>query len=739
MCSTVFCGILVGTQGALLMMPTYLQKNYSIYIDNMYKFDKINKESLTKLYSKYGFRLKEIGLMVGVSEDAIFKRIKQYDIPTNPRGKERLDIEVLFTGKKKDKKKTLSNEELLRLCKIGYTDAAIGEMFNMTGEGIAYRRKKYDIPLSIKANETKDNIEKLKRASKAVLERDYYGLNQEEFSKKYKISKVVWRPYLKSIDIIGKEIHRIEKYPPFNREQRSLIIGSLLGDGSVSQGTRFYESHSNKQKLYLLKKFNILRPYSSQMYPCDNDTGTKFITTHHPNFLEFYNEFYQKGLKGKLIPVEFIKNNWHDDILAYWFFDDGYYDDVNNEIFLSNLCPKKEQLEVFLDFLNKKFGWGFKYSFFKNIYNVTFFKGYYKNFIDMILKVATPDMYYKIPERYLTQDMASKIIYDEIYAIKPKFYRLASSEYKLKMEVLLFNNYRKRGFPYSKITLKRQVYLFHCFKKVNIKIESNNVIHNNTGVKLCEYFFPNIFECNRKRHRSPIEQWQEDKNLQRLIKNRLNYADRLTDSSLRTGIKLLFNAVTNFKPVIAKFLYQEYAPNGKIFDYSCGFGSRMLAAMSLDMEYIGCEPNLKTLSNLHKFGSFLSERTEGKFFITEKGSEDYLYRENYFDLAFSSPPFFDYEIYSQDAGQSVVKYSKYEDWLIGYWKRTIENCCKCLVPGGHFGVCISLNQHEHMIMKTREYCTELGLSFVAEYRAPYKQLLLGKKDKYDLILIYIKV
>ena len=218
----------------------------------------------------------------------------------------------------------------------------------------------------------------------------------------------------------------------------------------------------------------------------------------------------------------------------------------------------------------------------------------------------------------------------------------------------------------------------------------------------------------------------------------MKYANRLTDSSLRTGIKLLSKAVSNFKPVIAKFLYKQYAPNGCVLDYSCGFGSRMLAAMSLNMEYIGCEPNLKTYENLQKFGKFLQDNTKGSFQIFPTGSEETKFTRDYFDFAFSSPPFFDHEIYSQDSGQSIIKFPIYNDWLVGYWRKTIENCRNSLISGGYFGVCISLN-HEDLIKRTRLFCQELKLKFVMEYRSPYKQLFQNNKDKYDLILIFQKI
>lgn len=704
-----------------------------------YLFDKIDKESLSKLYCEFGFRLKEIGAFVGVSEDAVLKQLRKFNLPTNHRNKQRLEVEVLYTGKKKDKKNTLSDQELIRLCKIGHTDAAIGAMFNMTGEGIAYRRKRIGIALSDKFNVKRELINNLKNTSKEILEYDYYNLSQEDFSDKYSVSKIVWRSYIKEIGIQSKTVNRIESYPPFTQEQRSLIIGGLLGDGSVSGKTRYYESHSNKQRLYLLKKYNLMGVYSSNLSPCDDGTGLRFTTIHHPNFSEFYNVFYEPNVEGKLIPVDFIKNNWSDDILAYWFFDDGYFDDEKNTITIANKCPYPEQVVRMSEFLESVYHWEFK-CVIGHMYRISCSKKHYKEFVDVLLRVITPDLYYKIPERFLTSDMVKRIEINSIEDISPKFYRKTENfAEKIKMEKILFGELKNKCFPFNVITEDRKIYLFNSFKgNKGYVIEDNYIKGTTSGLELCESFFPNIFECKRKGLLSPVELWNNEKFIRELTLNRLNHANRLTGSSLRVGIKLLSKAVTNFKPTIAKFLYGVYSPNGRILDYSCGFGSRMLAAMSLDMEYWGCEPNLKTFYNLNKFGSFLKNSTKGSFFITSSGSEEAPLKEGYFDFAFSSPPFFDYEIYSQDLGQSIMKFPVYDDWLIKFWKKTIENCIISLIPNGHFGACVSINKHGPLIESTKQFCFELGLKLAAEFRAPYKQLFHENQDKYDLIMIFKK-
>ncbi|MBD3261649.1 MAG: hypothetical protein GF334_08220, partial [Candidatus Altiarchaeales archaeon] len=55
------------------------------------------------------------------------------------------------------------------------------------------------------------------------------------------------------------------KFPPLDPLQEQLLVGSLLGDGSLSapknsKGARYSEGHSEKQKEYLRWKRDKLKP-----------------------------------------------------------------------------------------------------------------------------------------------------------------------------------------------------------------------------------------------------------------------------------------------------------------------------------------------------------------------------------------------------------------------------------------------------------------------------------------------
>ncbi len=110
-------------------------------------------------------------------------------------------------------------------------------------------------------------------------------------------------------------------------KQKSLIIGSILGDGYLrimdGRADAFLEiNHSLKAKEYVDWKFNILKSICKSP-PKERETNEgrmayRFFTQQHPEITKIFNDFYYDG--RKIIP----KNLKLDPlILAVWFMDDG--------------------------------------------------------------------------------------------------------------------------------------------------------------------------------------------------------------------------------------------------------------------------------------------------------------------------------------------------------------------------------------------------------------------------------
>jgi SAM-dependent methyltransferase len=154
----------------------------------------------------------------------------------------------------------------------------------------------------------------------------------------------------------------------------------------------------------------------------------------------------------------------------------------------------------------------------------------------------------------------------------------------------------------------------------------------------------------------------------------------------------------NFRPAVAKTLYEAHAPdNAKVYDFANGYGARCLGAIFANnvSEYVSVDVNTETINNTKKMILEIQNTDSLKEFMENKeivpylcGSEEFLQKypeyKGYFDLSFSSPQYFDTEIYSQEETQSCHKYPKYAGWLINFYKPTIHNAIDVLKPDGVF-------------------------------------------------------
>lgn len=223
-------------------------------------------------------------------------------------------------------------------------------------------------------------------------------------------------------------------------------------------------------------------------------------------------------------------------------------------------------------------------------------------------------------------------------------------------------------------------------------------IKANQGSALCKYLFPNLHkvECKGVKNNSMYDRFFDDHKLKRAIKLALSIKKSVTPSEIRTALELIGgNVATNFKIMNAKALYEKYTPKGGvIYDFSAGFGGRMLGALSSknNYRYLAVEPCTETFENLQILGKAIEEVTgrTNIFKVLKQGSEEKVTtKENCIDFAFSSPPYFTLEKYSDEDTQCYNKFPTLEEWFEGYVKPTIENIYMLLKKGSYYAVNIA--------------------------------------------------
>jgi len=137
-------------------------------------------------------------------------------------------------------------------------------------------------------------------------------------------------------------------------------------------------------------------------------------------------------------------------------------------------------------------------------------------------------------------------------------------------------------------------------------------------------------------------------------------------------------------------IYKKYNINGKIYDYSCGWGNRLTAALVLGLEYYGVDVNCKLIPKYYKLVEMFKKVTHKDYKVDIRclSSEVFIPEwENKIGLAFSSPPYFNVELYPIEK-----QFESESDWN-NYLNKTFENGHRYLIKNGIFAMNIKENKN----------------------------------------------
>ena len=186
---------------------------------------------------------------------------------------------------------------------------------------------------------------------------------------------------------------------------------------------------------------------------------------------------------------------------------------------------------------------------------------------------------------------------------------------------------------------------------------------------------------------SPFEFWMTDKS--KIIDLIYSEKQPLNSYTLREALFKLSPEATLFKTTVAKSIYDIFKPK-HILDMSSGWGDRLIAAIAygadsgVDVKYSGFDPNSSLKYKYMNIVNTLAKRKENFKVRTEPFETANLKDIKDVDLFFSSPPYFDFEIYTNEETQSINNYKTYNDWLVRFLFRSIKNAFSVIVKDGYF-------------------------------------------------------
>jgi hypothetical protein len=113
---------------------------------------------------------------------------------------------------------------------------------------------------------------------------------------------------------------------PLDPVQHEIVLGSLLGDGTLLRTTAgfcFRIHHGLQQRWYVDHKYEFFKTYVRSP-PRNSAKGCYFRTVTHPAFTLYREQFYL--LQQKIVPVDMLRRHLTPRGLAIWLMDDGSAD-----------------------------------------------------------------------------------------------------------------------------------------------------------------------------------------------------------------------------------------------------------------------------------------------------------------------------------------------------------------------------------------------------------------------------
>jgi tRNA G10 N-methylase Trm11 len=138
---------------------------------------------------------------------------------------------------------------------------------------------------------------------------------------------------------------------------------------------------------------------------------------------------------------------------------------------------------------------------------------------------------------------------------------------------------------------------------------------------------------------------------------------------------------TNFRIPFATAILHYFKPK-QWLDPCAGWGDRLIAACWSKIPYLGIDPNPCLIPGhariIEKYGGGQQRVVVGK-------AERVLPKlpDSSYDLIFTSPPFFDKEIYTDAKGQSILGKTSEKEWWESFMRPVLKESIRILQTGGH--------------------------------------------------------
>ena len=215
------------------------------------------------------------------------------------------------------------------------------------------------------------------------------------------------------------------------------------------------------------------------------------------------------------------------------------------------------------------------------------------------------------------------------------------------------------------------------------QVDKNNISSTSVvGTNIIKRAMPHIYDVKNYKGKCISGSWNMEI-IKKVVKtNRKSHSTPYVSEIIRQlGFVTGSSKVTMYRPLLTKRIVEFY--NAKnVLDVCIGWGGRMLGSACIDgVSYTGIEPYTKTFAGLENIKNNLGLSDEKVTLYNDIAENVLPTLEIVYDLAITSPPYYNLEIYTDESTQSH-HYGTYEEWVKNFLTPVVEGVLSKLVDGG---------------------------------------------------------
>jgi len=196
------------------------------------------------------------------------------------------------------------------------------------------------------------------------------------------------------------------------------------------------------------------------------------------------------------------------------------------------------------------------------------------------------------------------------------------------------------NYPYRDVTKGKAIKDFLTLRKL---VQGNLNPNSIAGNALVDWGTEKARRKTKYRNKSFIERWKNKTRRKKMLEfaRRIKGQDprKSVLAATRAAIDLQWGTVNTLRAAAAAGMYKKYKAT-RVLDFTAGWGARMIAAMALDIDYIGIDSNKNLKKGYERIIKLLKPYTKSnvKLFFKKAENVDFSKLGRY-DYVFTSPPY----------------------------------------------------------------------------------------------------